>query len=255
MVILSGGQDSTICLFWAKQHWDNIHAITFDYGQRHAIEIAAAKKISQLAGTTSHEVIEIKELLRSRSPLTNKVSNLETYKDYESMEKIIGNRVELTFVPMRNAFFLTLAANIALSKDCFTLVTGVCEQDNANYPDCRAEFIASQQETINKALGISNFVISTPLIHLSKAKSVALAQSIDGCYEALAYSHTAYDGTYPPISKDHASVLRAHGFEEACVPDPLVVRAWREGLMPLPETTNYDSLRAKMISEKERGDL
>ncbi len=243
MVVLSGGQDSTTCLFWAKQHWDEVHAVTFDYGQRHAIEITAAEKVAGLACVKSHEIVQVGPLLRSRSPLTDQALSLETYESYDAMEKIIGDRVELTFVPMRNAFFLTLAANIALSKDCFTLVTGVCEQDNANYPDCRLEFIKSQEDTINKALGIPHFAIATPLIDLSKAESIRLAQSIPGCYEALSYTQTAYDGGYPPTGKDHASTLRAHGFEEAGVPDPLVVRAWREGLMTLPSSANYDSLK------------
>jgi 7-cyano-7-deazaguanine synthase len=244
LVVLSGGQDSTTCLFWAKKNFYEIHAVTFDYAQRHRREIEAAKKVAELAGVASHEVIEVGPLLRGRSPLTNKDAALETYTDYASMDQIIGDRVELTFVPMRNAFFLTLAANIALSKDIYWLVTGVCEADNANYPDCRASFIAAQESTINEALGIAGFRIHTPLMNLSKAESIALAQTLPGCMEALAYSHTAYDGNYPPVGKDHASTLRAHGFEEAGVPDPLVARAWREGLMELPASANYASLRA-----------
>jgi 7-cyano-7-deazaguanine synthase len=239
MVVLSGGQDSTTCLFWARKLFKEVHAVTFDYNQRHIIEIEAARKIAQMAGVASHQVISVGPILGGRSPLTNPNEALETYSDYAEMDKIIGNRVEKTFVPMRNALFLTIAANRAVCLDCYDLVTGVCEQDNANYPDCRASFIDSQNETVNQALGIDNFRIHTPLITMTKAASILLAKTLPGCMEALAYSHTAYDGTYPPVSKDHASVLRAQGFLEAGVPDPLVVRAWREGLMPLPETANY----------------
>lgn len=239
LVVLSGGQDSTTCLYWAKCHFDEVCAITFDYGQRHVREIEAAVKVASMAGVSVHQIVKVGPLLDGRSPLTNPDEELETYADFASMDQIIGDRIEKTFVPMRNAFFLTLAANRAVCMDAYNLVTGVCQQDNANYPDCRASFIYAQQKTINEALGISNFLIWTPLMNLSKAGSIVLAQSMNGCMEALAYSHTAYDGKYPPNGKDHASMLRAQGFLEAGVADPLVVRAWREGLMALPETPNY----------------
>lgn len=239
LVVLSGGQDSTTCLFWAKQTFDVVHALTFDYNQRHRREIDAAQRIAGMAGAVTHEVVSLGPILKGRSPLTDSTAELETYTDYQSMDKIIGDRVELTFVPMRNALFLTLAANRAVVLDCYDVVTGVCQQDNANYPDCRAEFIRDQEMTINAALGIGHFLIHTPLMNMSKAESIRLAQSLPGCMEALAYSHTAYDGSYPPTGKDHASTLRAQGFLEAGVADPLVVRAWREGLMDLPATENY----------------
>jgi 7-cyano-7-deazaguanine synthase len=242
MVVLSGGQDSTTCLYWAKQKFKEIHAITFNYGQKHSIELDAAVKVAQMADVQTHQFVNIPNLLRGRSPLVNPNEKLEQYTDFQSMDKIIGNRVELTFVPMRNAFFLTVAANYALERDIYDLVTGVCQQDNANYPDCRESFIGLQEATINEALGITNFQIHTPLMDLSKAQSIDLAKTFDGCMDALAYSHTAYDGKYPPIGKDHASLLRAQGFLEADTPDPLIVRAWREGLMDLPDSLNYRGL-------------
>ena len=242
MVVLSGGQDSTTCLFWAKQKFEEVHAITFNYGQKHSIELDAAVKVAQMADVQTHQFVNIPNLLRGRSPLVNPNEKLEQYTDYQSMDKIIGNRVELTFVPMRNAFFLTVAANYALERDIYDLVTGVCQQDNANYPDCRESFIGLQEATINEALGITNFQIHTPLMDLSKAQSIDLAKTFDGCMDALAFSHTAYDGKYPPIGKDHASLLRAQGFLEADTPDPLIVRAWRDGLMDLPDTSNYRRL-------------
>ena len=151
------------------------------------------------------------------------------------MEKEVGKRIETTFVPMRNAFFLTLAANIAFAKGCNNLVTGVDEEDNANYPDCREAFVRSQEDTINLALGLEKgdagaFRLHTPLIHKSKAETIALAQSLPGCMEAMAYTHTCYAGVFPPCGKCHSCVLRAHGFAEAGVEDPLLVRAARLGL-------------------------
>ncbi|MCG8362007.1 MAG: 7-cyano-7-deazaguanine synthase QueC [Pseudanabaenales cyanobacterium] len=241
LVVLSGGQDSTICLFWAHEHFNTIHALSFDYGQRHKIELAAAKKIAKLLGVASHEIVELGPILQGRGPLVNNEEELEQYTDFESMTNIIGDRVELTFVPMRNALFLTLAANRAICKNIKHLVTGVCQEDTANYPDCRQSFIDAQQFTINQALGIDFFQIHTPLMNLNKAESIKLSLTLPGAYEALAWSHTAYDGQYPPIGKDHATVLRAWGFEQAGVPDPLIVRAWHEGKMDLPKTDNYST--------------
>lgn len=238
MVVLSGGQDSTTCLWWAKKNFDEVHAISFDYGQRHSVELQAAEIQARLAGTCSFEVVRLgASILSGRSPLTNAAEVLEQYADYASMEAAIGDRVELTFVPMRNALFLTLAANRAICLGVQDLVTGVCEADNANYPDCRHAFIRSQADTIAQALG-TEFYIHTPLITMSKAESIQLA--IDqGSYTALAWTHTSYDGTYPPVGGDHATLLRAEGFSQAGVPDPLVVRAWMEGYMSLPDTANY----------------
>jgi 7-cyano-7-deazaguanine synthase len=249
LVVLSGGQDSTTCLYFAISQFGrhNVRAVTYDYGQRHEREIEAAILIAAKA-QVEHNVVTIGPILRSTSPLVS-YEKLETYPDYETMDAIIGNRIEKTFVPMRNALFLTLAANHAVYHGCTNIITGVCQQDNANYPDCRASFISEMECMINAALGHASDVspgyikILTPLMNMSKAQSIKYAQSLDGCMEALAYSHTAYDGVYPPVGKDHASTLRARGFEEAGVPDPLVVRAWTEGLMELPLTLNYQELR------------
>lgn len=233
MVVLSGGQDSTTCLFWAKANFDEVHAVTFDYNQRHRAEVDAAIKVAQLAGVASHEIVVVGPILAGRSPLTNPTEQLETYSDFASMDAIIGDRVELTFVPMRNQLFLTLAANRAVVLGIDNLVTGVCEADNANYPDCRGSFIVSLERTVNLSLGFDKvasnelafrFNIYAPLLSHSKAASIALAQGLPGCMEALAYSHTCYAGEVPPCGKCHACVLRAEGFRQAGVPDPLVER-------------------------------
>lgn len=238
MVVLSGGQDSTTCLWWAKKNFDEVHAISFNYGQRHSVELEAAGTQAALACCASYEVVNLGGgILSGRSPLTNPAEVLEQYEDFAQMDSVIGDRVELTFVPMRNALFLTLAANRAICRGVKDLVTGVCEADNANYPDCRHAFIRSQADTIARALG-TEFYIHTPLILMSKAQSIQLAIDL-GSYAALAYTHTAYDGAYPPVGHDHATLLRAEGFLQAGVPDPLVVRAWMEGMMSLPDTPNY----------------
>jgi len=240
LVVLSGGQDSTTCLFWALERFDEVHAITFDYGQRHRIEIAAACKVAQLAGVADrHEICVVGDILHGSSPLTSG-AELEQYTDAVQMEATIGDRREKTFVPMRNALFLTIAANRAEALGISVIVTGVCQMDNANYDDCRAVFIRVTEHYINTALGHDHrgtpaICIHTPLMNMSKAETVLEAIKTSACWEAMAYTHTSYDGKYPPTDMNHANVLRDAGFREAGLPDPLVVRAWSEGLMDLPD--------------------
>lgn len=251
LVILSGGQDSTTCLFWAKRQFKEVHAITFDYGQRHRLEIEAAKKVAAMAGVLTHEIVTLPGILKSASPLTSN-NELEQYENFEQMDKTIGDRVELTFVPMRNTFFFTVAMNRAVALNAANLVTGICQADNANYPDCTESFRQTLEVAFNESLGWKTFEgsnnrwqLHAPLMFSSKAQTVVLARSLPGCWEALAYTHTSYDGLYPPTDMNHANVLRAKGFEDAGFPDPLVLRAVRDGLMDLPATSNYDSERAK----------
>lgn len=239
LVVLSGGQDSTTCLFMAKQAHEEVHAITFDYNQRHRLELEAATRVAQLAGCRTHEVVTLGPILQGRSPLTNPAEQLEQYQNHDEMEKTIGNRVELTFVPMRNTLFLTIAMNRAVVLGADALYTGVCEADNANYPDCRSTFIHMLHRAFSESLGQEAPRIETPLMRMSKDQSIWEALKYPGAYAALGFSHTAYDGSYPPTGHDHATILRAHGFEQAGVPDPLVVRAYWEGSMELPTTSNY----------------
>lgn len=246
LVVLSGGQDSTTCLYWALQEFDAVHAITFDYGQRHRIEIDAARTVAAMANVVSHEVVEVPNCLVSTSPLLSD-NELERYENAEEMAKIIGNRRELTFVPMRNFLFLTVAMNRAFALGCTDLVTGICQEDNANYSDCTEQFRSSFQVAANIALGETKFVIHAPLMYKSKAETVLMAKELPGCWEALAYSHTSYDGKYPPTDMNHSNVLRSDGFEKAGLPDPLVLRAVREGVMDLPMTANYRGTQMEML--------
>lgn len=241
IVVLSGGQDSTTCLFWARHMGFEVHAVTFDYNQRHAREIEAATKVAKLAGALSHEVITMGPVLKGTSPLISD-NALEQYADHQSLP----GGLEKTFVPMRNQMFLTIAANRAYIHNAEALVTGVCEEDYGGYPDCRSAFIHALAHACN--LGTftgedgapASLAILTPLMRLTKKATVDLALTLPGCYAALAWTHTSYDGAYPPVGHDHATLLRAKGFEEANVPDPLVLRAFSEGLMDLPDSQNYE---------------
>ena len=279
LVVLSGGQDSTTCLFWAINKFgvENVHAISFDYGQRHSIELESAMHVADMAGISDwrppvcatstptyrtdsgrmnmrHEFVDVRGLLQSTSPLTSD-NELDKYTDFDSMAEEVGNKVEKTFVPMRNTLFLTIAANRAVALGCRHIVTGICQADNANYPDCTNQFRNRLQDAFNESLFgkvvsvKQELKIEAPLMYMSKADSVKLAMTLPGCMEALAYSHTSYDGKYPPTDMNHSNILRAKGFEEAGVPDPLVVRAVKEGLMQFPETANYNSIAFHWASE------
>lgn len=243
LVILSGGQDSTTCLFWAKDNYDEVYAVTYDYGQKHAIEIESAKRVALLAGVQEHCVVHVGNILQGTSPLTNTSEKLE---QYDSMFALPGG-LEKTFVPGRNILFLTLAANHAYVRGIDVLVTGVCEEDFGGYPDCRNAFIKHMEMALVHGLDKPALVIETPLMNLTKAASIHLAQKLPGCMHAMAYTHTSYDGQFPPVGNDHATLLRAKGFVEAGVADPLVCRAVILGLMECPGTTNYDAFRSASI--------
>ncbi|MGL1936315.1 MAG: 7-cyano-7-deazaguanine synthase QueC [Fibrobacterales bacterium] len=213
LVVFSGGQDSTTCLYWAKKQFDQVEAICFDYGQRHTIELDSARTIAKKSGT----------------PL--KMLKIDTFKqlganallDHET--KIIHTDGELpnTFVPGRNLIFMTYAAAWAYQKKIPNLITGVCEADYSGYPDCRKNTMESLQQSISLGMEFS-FTIHTPLMDLSKAETVTLAQEVGGL-EALAWSHTCYEGQFPPCGVCPSCLLRQKGFDTAGVIDPLITRA------------------------------
>ncbi len=223
LVILSGGQDSTTCLFWArKQFGPEIHALTFFYGQRHAIEIDAAQRIARLANVLSHETLILpKGILMSGSPL---VDHEKEVGQYGSVADLPGG-TEPTFVAGRNILFLTLAANRAFALGCERIIIGISSEDFGGYPDCRPAFREAMERALQEGLEYELEVLA-PLQELSKAETVRLAADLGPeCLDALAYSHTCYNGQYPPCGRCHACLLRAKGFKEAGIPDPLVTRA------------------------------
>lgn len=245
LVVLSGGQDSTTCLHWAKQKAKEVRAISVHYGQRHAIELESARQIADLANVPL-EIVMVGNILQSTSPLVSN-AKLEQYPDHHSLP----GGLEKTFVPMRNQLFLTIAANRAIAWGASDMVTGVCQEDFGGYPDCRAPFIFAVEAAIRLGSSLDpdyEFRIHTPLMNMMKSESIHLALTLPDCYAALGYSHTAYDGAYPPTGHDHATLLRAKGFEEAGVPDPLIIRAFWEGLMDLPPTRNYQQYAAVLES-------
>jgi 7-cyano-7-deazaguanine synthase len=224
LVVFSGGQDSTTCLYWAFDKWgdENVKTISFDYGQRHSIELESAKFICNLAGM-EFDLIKTRNILRSVSPLVDSHVQMDLYNSVDEFEP----GVQKTFVPGRNILFLTIAANIAYHHGAKNIVVGVCEEDFGGYYDCRQEFVTSMQKALNQGLfgKDQGLVLHAPLMYLDKKRTVELALDLGPrCIEALGYSHTCYEGEFPPCGKCHSCLLRARGFKEARVIDPLLER-------------------------------
>ena len=214
LVVLSGGQDSTTCLYWALREFgsDKVSSLSFDYGQRHRIELESAAKVASLAGV-SNTVLPIDTLsVLGGNALTD---DLQLSAD---TNKGLPN----TFVPGRNLIFLTYAAAFAYQRGMTDIVTGVAQTDYSGYPDCRQGTIEALEKAIQLGMEFDTS-IHTPLMNLSKAETVVLAQDV-GAMAAMAYTHTCYEGAQPPCGNCAACKLRAKGFAEADVEDPLLVR-------------------------------
>jgi len=211
LVLLSGGQDSTICLAQACADFPNqVMALGFDYGQRHRIELEQAQMIAQQAGVP-FECLSL-PFLKTLSSNALTSPNLPI--------KSTLNAPPSTFVPGRNLFFLSIAAVYATERQISTLYTGVCQTDYSGYPDCRQPFIASTAQTISLALE-TPMTIKTPLMFLTKAQSILHMQAL-GKLSWLGLSHTCYNGQRPPCQTCPACILRAKGFAEAGIEDPLL---------------------------------
>lgn len=222
IVLFSGGQDSTTCLFWALEKYDSVQAFSIVYGQRHKREIEAARKIARIC-STHHFIIDIGNMFSKITVSALLNSNLENISDHHELSE----ELPASFVPGRNIILLTLAAIQAYSLRIPNIVTGVCQTDFSGYPDCRRVTIDSLERTLSVGMN-TNFTILTPLMFLTKAETINLACSFPGCLEALAWSHTCYEGQTPPCGKCPACKLRAKGFREAGIPDPLIERLKNE---------------------------
>jgi len=185
LVVFSGGQDSTTCLYWALKSFDQVEALCFDYGQRHSTELQAARSIAEKEGVP-FTLLNL-DLLRQ---ITN---NALTSAAMEVEESKPDNRPPNTLVEGRNMLFLTFAAIFAKGKDIANLVTGVGQADYSGYPDCREEFILSFNQTLNLSMDY-NFKIHTPLMWKSKKEIWALADEL-GVFDLVrTQTITCYNG-------------------------------------------------------------
>ena len=206
LVVLSGGQDSTTCLFWAKREFEEVVALSFNYGQKHALEVELAQTIAERAGVP-HTTLDCDLIGRlGRNSLTH--TDMEVEKGVAE-----GGRPPSTFVPGRNLFFLSMAAVYARERGISHLVTGVSQTDFSGYPDCRDAFIRSLNVTLNLALD-AQMVIHTPLMWLDKCETWALADEL-GVLDLVRHDTlTCYNGVPGDgCGECPACILRRRGLE------------------------------------------
>ncbi|KGN67905.1 7-cyano-7-deazaguanine synthase QueC [Porphyromonas sp. COT-108 OH1349] len=185
LVVFSGGQDSTTCLFWAKRAFAHVRAISFIYGQKHVKEIELARSIAAEAGIP----LEVKDVSFIGSLGRNSLTDSSMKMDEEKPENSVPN----TFVPGRNLFFLSIAAVYAREQGIRHIVTGVSQTDFSGYPDCRDSFIKSLNVTLNLAMD-DEFVLHAPLMWLDKAETWALADELNVLELIRHKTLTCYNG-------------------------------------------------------------
>jgi len=219
--LVSGGLDSAVCLAMARREGYDCYALSFDYGQRHRIELEAARRVATHLGAAEHLVMPLSLRAFGGSALTADVAVPKSRTDDE-----MGIGIPITYVPARNTIFLSFAvawAEVLAAEDIFI---GVNSIDYSGYPDCRPEFIAAFEKMANLATkagveGLTTLRIRTPLIKKTKAEIVRLGNEL--CVD-FSLTHSCYD----PDAQGRACgqcdscLLRRRGFEEARVPDPAI---------------------------------
>lgn len=218
--LLSGGLDSTTCLAWAKREGFACYALSFDYGQRHRVELEGAQRVALALGAEQHRIALIDLRMFGGSALT---ADIEVPK-YGSA----GAGIPVTYVPARNTVFLSFALAWAEALEASDIVIGVNAVDYSGYPDCRPEFIEAFERMANLATkaGVecrTHIKIHAPLIRLSKAEIVQMATALG---LDLSLTHSCYDPDESghPCGACDSCILRLKGFAEAGIADPLEYR-------------------------------
>jgi 7-cyano-7-deazaguanine synthase len=227
VVILSGGLDSSTCLFIAKSQGYELYALTFDYGQRHKIELECAKNVSNSAQVKEHRFITLPT--PSGSALTE---NILVPED-RNLEEMSSN-IPVTYVPARNTLFIAYSLQYAEEIDADAIFIGVTSIDYSGYPDCRPEYIEAWQNLIDlatkKTSNGEKISLETPLLHLYKSEIIEI-----GTESGLDYSltHSCYNGQRPPCMKCDSCMLRIKGFKELGMRDPLIsMEDWNTLISP-----------------------
>lgn len=217
VVLLSGGLDSATTLAVARRDGFRPHCLAFEYGQNHAIELRAARRVADAQGATL-QVVRLDASAFAGSALTG---GGEIPKDRDEGE--IASGIPATYVPARNLVFLSIALGVAESLGARDLYIGVNAVDYSGYPDCRPEFVSAFEETANLAtkagVGGDSFRVHTPLIHLSKAQIVRLGVDLGVDYSVTLSCYDP-DEAGRACGRCDSCRLRRKGFEEAGVADP-----------------------------------
>lgn len=222
VVLLSGGLDSTTVLAIAQSESFDVHALSFRYGQRHAVEIEAAKRIARNAGVRNHHIVDIDLRAFGGSALT---ADIPVPKDRDLESRATSAEIPVTYVPARNTIFLSYAVALAEVIEASTIFIGVNALDYSGYPDCRPEYIEAFEKMANLATragveGRSRLDIRAPLISLSKAAIIILGRSLGVDYSLTT---SCYDPSAAgeACGRCDACQLRLKGFAEAGIEDPI----------------------------------
>ncbi|NCD11362.1 MAG: 7-cyano-7-deazaguanine synthase QueC [Epsilonproteobacteria bacterium] len=218
LVVFSGGQDSTTCLGWAKNRFEYVESITFDYGQKHKVEIAQAQKIATL--------LHVKNTLLSLDAFSqlNDSALIDSTQDIGAHHRVHTN-LPASFVPNRNAIFFTLAHAFAQKQGIEHIIIGVNQTDYSGYPDCREPFVKALEVALN--LGSeANILFHYPLMHLTKAETFALSKEEGVLDLVINESHTCYNGEH---SEKHAWGYGC-GMCPACVLRKMGWEAYEKGI-------------------------
>jgi 7-cyano-7-deazaguanine synthase len=219
--LLSGGLDSATCLALARRDGYETYALSFDYGQRHRVELLAAARVAESVGVAAHRLMELDLRVFGNSALTD---DIDVPKG--RTEEVMDAEIPVTYVPARNTIFLSLALAWAEVLEAQDIFIGVNALDYSGYPDCRPEFIQAFERMANLATkaGVekrTDIQIHTPLIELSKADIVRLAAQLGVDFTL---THSCYDPDHEgrPCGQCDSCLLREKGFAEAGIRDPLV---------------------------------
>ncbi|MBV6343103.1 7-cyano-7-deazaguanine synthase QueC, partial [Candidatus Magnetobacterium casensis] len=224
----SGGQDSATCLAWAKQKYQQVEAITFNYGQRHAVQ----------ENRCAYQLAELADVRLTMQPMAvPQAPSALTGGGPISLSHPVNPNLPASFLPGRNYLLLGYAAAYAYGQGIHNLIIGVSQTDYSGYPDCRSKTIAHIESALDYALDYC-ITIEAPLLHLSKAQTVRLMKQL-GKLGWYMWTHTCYEGQRPPCGECPACVLRAKGFQEAREQDPLTL------LLEEEAQTNVQSIRRR----------
>jgi len=227
VVLLSGGLDSYTAAAIAKGQGFALYALTIAYGQRHARELESARAVARALGVEQHKEIAVDLRTFGGSSLTSDAADADIPRDRDLTAEGHASDIPSTYVPARNTIFLSLALGWAEVLGAHDIVIGVNALDYSGYPDCRPEFINAFEHlaacATRAGVGGAQFRIHTPLITLSKADIIRRGVELGLDY---GLTHSCYDPTSGgrPCGRCDSCVLRAKGFREAGVADPLVER-------------------------------
>ena len=216
--LISGGLDSCVSAYIAKDEGFEIYALSFYYGQRHDKEIISAKKVAEEIGAKKHIVFDLDLSVFGGSSLVNKKEKLELDHELED----IGKKIPSTYVPARNTVFLSIALGFAETVDADAVFIGATATDYSGYPDCRPEYFKAYQKLFNlatkKGLEGKEIKILTPLLDLSKAEIIKKGADLNVPFEK---TWSCYLGRDNACGRCDSCLLRLKGFKQSGLKDPL----------------------------------